>query len=74
MKNLKAKFVKEIEHEIQATKQHIETLNAQLFNLPKVIKDCEKQIDNLQGLLKTVESDEHFTEPTFHYEDENEWN
>lgn len=61
MKNLKVKFVKEIEHEILETKRHIETLNTQLFNLPKAIKDCEAQIDNLEYLLKIVEAYEHFT-------------
>lgn len=70
MRNLKQKFIKDINNEIEDAYENIGRYKLQLESIPIYIKQVELQIENLKGLLVSVEADQHFTDPVFSYEEE----
>jgi hypothetical protein len=58
MRNLKSKFIKEIEVEISDSENRIKELLVQHDSIPKRIQDIEHHIGNLKTLCKTVEKSE----------------
>jgi hypothetical protein len=73
MVNLKAKFIKDIEYEIEETKETIKRLKDNLKLIPEQITVQEKHIEDLKGLLESVESNTTFEMSEITYEDEEEW-
>lgn len=71
MINLKIKFTKEIQNEIESAKERIKYWNKQIkTDLPLAIKREIQNIENLEGLLEDMDKSSHFTDPVFSYEED----
>lgn len=67
MKNLKSKFIKEIQNDVQQTLDSIKMLEQRLKDIPNEIAALNGHVANLYGLQKSVEADTHFTMGNFTY-------
>lgn len=74
MRNLKSKFIKELEVDISDAQQRIKELIIRQQSIPKEIESIEQHIGNLKTLKRTVEnSDVPFEIYETEYKDDEEY-